>query len=233
MRKNRALLFLAFWMAASGCLAQQARKQATVADTNSARLDLFAGYSSWHPHGTVNGYAYNADNAGMLFSGAYYFGPRVALNGRLGAQFEGERQQQTATEGMRAFSFGPIYRVPAWRQLSVFTHFLVGAAGVTGPNQPTLDSSSFYFNPEHWGVMLTLGGGLDYRTPLLHHHLAIRVLQADYQYLHVDFGPPQRTTGGRANIDAARLSTGIVYSFDRLSFRHRPHLPFRRRSRNQ
>ncbi len=66
-----------------------------------------------------------------------------------------------------------------------------------------------------WGVGLTAGGGLDYETPLLHHHIAIRLFQADYEYMHVNSGPShfsgsEFVWGGRENIDAARLSAGVV-----------------------
>jgi outer membrane protein OmpA-like peptidoglycan-associated protein len=40
-------------------------------------------------------------------------------------------------------------------------------------------------------------------------HLALRLFQADYQFMHVDFGGG--TYGGRASINAARLSTGVVF----------------------
>ncbi len=65
-----------------------------------------------------------------------------------------------------------------------------------------------YHQPFKWGPDLTLGGGLDYETPFLDHHLALRLFQADYEYMHADFG--SGTYGGRANIDAARLSAGVV-----------------------
>jgi hypothetical protein len=49
---------------------------------------------------------------------------------------------------------------------------------------------------------------MDYETPWFNHRLAIRIFQADYEYMHADFGPG--ADGGRANINAARLSAGIV-----------------------
>ena len=55
---------------------------------------------------------------------------------------------------------------------------LVGGAMVSGP----------YHQPNKWGPDLTVGGGLDYETPLLNHHLAIRLFQADYEYMHADLG---------------------------------------------
>ena len=62
--------------------------------------------------------------------------------------------------------------------------------------------------PYTWGPALTAGGGMDYETPWFDHHLAIRIFQADYEYMHVNWGPG--VLGGRANLDSARLSAGIV-----------------------
>ena len=75
---------------------------------------------------------------------------------------------------------------------------MVGGARIGGPDH----------EPLTWGPALTVGGGMDYNTPLFNHHLAIRLFQADYEYMHADFGPQE--FGGRANINAARLSAGIV-----------------------
>ena len=43
-------------------------------------------------------------------------------------------------------------------------------------------------SPPSWGPDLTAGGGMDYETPWLNHHLAIRLFQADYEYMHADWG---------------------------------------------
>jgi outer membrane protein OmpA-like peptidoglycan-associated protein len=43
----------------------------------------------------------------------------------------------------------------------------------------------------------------------------LRLFQADYEYIHANFGPAP-TVGGRANINAARLSTGIVWKFGNI-----------------
>jgi len=74
----------------------------------------------------------------------------------------------------------------------------VGGADVEGP----------YFQAAKWGPQLTVGGGMDYEMPFFNHRFAFRLFQADYQYTHANFGP--NFPGGRANINAARLSTGIV-----------------------
>src|SRR5208283_4200585 len=54
-------------------------------------------------------------------------------------------------------------------------------------------------------------------TPLFDHHLAIRLVEADYEYLHVDYGPAHATSGeiyqvgGRVNANSLGLSAGVVY----------------------
>lgn len=210
----RRTIWIMVWcgLMASSCLAQAGERTANQvpAGVDAPQVELFAGYSYWAPHDSVNGIPYKADGQGTIFSGAYF------LNRYAGAQLEGERAQQTANDGMRAISVGPIVRYPAGLDFLPFAHALVGTAGVTGPNVPTIGGSSFYYNPEHWGAVLTVGGGIDYATPWFHHRLGLRLFQADYQYTHVNFGPVLATTGGRANISAARLSTGIVYNIANL-----------------
>jgi hypothetical protein len=194
-------------------IAQSAKVSAKVPHQQNAKLDLFAGYSYWAPNGTVNRFRYKAVNEGFTLSAAYYFDPY------LGAQFEATRSVQTSNDGMRSFSGGIIARYPKLQGMVPFAHVLLGTVGLTGPNEASINNgSSYFYNPEHWGVLLTTGGGLDYRTPFLHGHLRLRIFQVDYQYVHVNFGPPQPTEGGRANLNAIHLSTGIVYSFHRVRF---------------
>jgi hypothetical protein len=50
---------------------------------------------------------------------------------------------------------------------------------------------------------------MDFETPWFNHHFALRLFQADYEYMHVDWG--SGIYAGRANINAARLSAGIVF----------------------
>ena len=49
---------------------------------------------------------------------------------------------------------------------------------------------------------------MDYNTPWLHHHLAIRMIQADYQYASIPFAPDY---GGTSSFNIARLSAGVVF----------------------
>ena len=68
-----------------------------------------------------------------------------------------------------------------------------------------------------WGPALTAGGGMDYATPLFDGHLGIRLFQADYEYMHVNWGPG--VWSGRGNFNSARLSAGVVLprGFDRAA----------------
>ena len=180
----------------------------------ASRWDIFAGYSYLAPKGTVqvpqpNGsvapYSYDAVNLGGLFSGAYYFNKYVGAQAEFGLHEWGDQDPNGSNigthgnnDGFTTLSGGIIFRFPTG-DITPFVHALVGGARVNGPD----------FNPNRWGPDLTAGGGMDYETPLFNHRLAIRVFQADYEYMHANFGPG--VFGGRANINAARLSAGVVF----------------------
>ncbi|HEY1254023.1 MAG TPA: hypothetical protein VGF01_04520, partial [Terracidiphilus sp.] len=93
-------------------------------------------------------------------------------------------------------AIGLIARHPS-ASLTPFVHALVGGATVSGP----------YHNPNTMGLDLTLGGGLDYETHYFNHHLAFRVIQADYEYMRPDFSTEW---GGTVGINAIRMSAGFV-----------------------
>jgi hypothetical protein len=62
---------------------------------------------------------------------------------------------------------------------------------------------------------------MDYDLPFFNNRFSLRLFQADYRYMHDDFGPttPIPTggiEGGRANLDAVELSTGIVTHFGHI-----------------
>ena len=191
----------------------------TSADSPS-RWDIFAGYSYLAPKGTVqvpqqNGttipFNYNAVNVGGLFSGAYFFNKYVGAQAEYGLHEWGSSNPNGGNvgtkgndDGFQTVSGGIIFRYPT-EDLTPFVHGLVGAARVDGPDQ----------NPFRWGPDLTAGGGVDYETPWFNHRLAIRVFQVDYEYMHANFGPG--VSGGRANINAARLSGGLVFHVGSLA----------------
>jgi outer membrane protein OmpA-like peptidoglycan-associated protein len=186
----------------------------TTSQDYASRWDIFAGYSYIAPKGTVQvpqpdgttaPYSYNAVNVGGLFSGAYYFNRYVGLQGEFGFHQWGDADPNGSNIGTRGnndgfttASGGIIFRYPTG-DITPFAHALVGGARINGPD----------FNRPTWGPDLTVGGGMDYETPWFNHHLAIRIFQADYNYMHADFGPV--VYGGRANINAATLSAGVVF----------------------
>jgi outer membrane protein OmpA-like peptidoglycan-associated protein len=182
-----------------------------------SRFDAFVGFSYLAPKGTVqvpqaNGtvvpFNYDAVNVGGLLSGAYYFNRFVGVQAEYGIHEWGEQNNFSNSnigtegndDGFQTVGGGLIMRFPDGN-ITPFVHGLVGAALVDGPDH----------EPYKWGPDLTVGGGMDYETPLFNHRLAIRLFQADYEYMHADWGPTTPTAfGGRANINAARLSAGIV-----------------------
>jgi hypothetical protein len=172
------------------------------AQDSPSKWDIFAGYSYLAPHGTVTvpggqPEAFTSINWGAIVSVSRYF------NNYVGVQLEGDEHEDSESAGTGSFhtkddfgggSAGLIFRYPT-SDLTPFVHALVGAERVGS-----------WWEPETWGPVVTVGGGVDYATPLFDHKLAIRVFQADYQYNHDNFSP----AGTRGNFNMARLSAGIV-----------------------
>jgi hypothetical protein len=207
-----ALAFVALLPVAMSAQAVKSNAKAVPGD-NPSRWDIFIGYSYLAPRGTVTtspptgtpiSANYDAVNVGGLLSGAYYFNRYFGAQGEYGIHEWGSQSTNGSNigthgndDGFMTVAGGLIARYPAGN-ITPFAHGLVGTARVDGP----------YHQPFRWGPALTIGGGMDYETPFFNHHLAIRLFQADYEYMHADFGAG--TYGGRANINAARLSAGVV-----------------------
>lgn len=208
-----ALATLALLPVAASAQAAPAAK-GTSSDQYTSKWDFFLGYSYLAPHGTVQvpqasggtlPYSYNAVNVGGIFSAARYFNRYVGVQAEFSEHQYGSGVPGTNigtrgnNDGFYTVGGGLIARFPAGN-ITPFIHGLVNASQIQGP---------FHNGPE-WGPSLTAGGGMDYETPLFNHHLAIRIFQADYQYMHASFGQQAIPPGGRANINAARLSAGVV-----------------------
>jgi outer membrane protein OmpA-like peptidoglycan-associated protein len=179
-------------------------------DPSPSRVDVFLGYSYLAPHGTVNtsmpdgstfSDSYSSINEGGIGSFAYYF------NRYVGAQAEFATHPDGNNDGASDVGLGMIFRYPV-SGITPFAHALAGAVRLGGPNDPANGIAHAYT----WGPALTVGGGLDYELPFANDRFALRLFQADYQYYHADFGP-QDSTGGRANVNNARLSAGLVIHF--------------------
>ncbi|SPE17396.1 PKD domain containing protein [Candidatus Sulfotelmatomonas gaucii] len=195
-----------------GVAAQAATAGHGPSNESASRFDIFAGYSYLSPHGTVqvrfaNGtiapYSYDAVNAGAILSGAYFFNRFVGIEVESAEhEFGGARPNtnigtQGNDDGFVTVAGGVIVRFPR----GTITPFILGLGGGAMAGGP-------YHEPNTWGPDLTAGGGMDIETPWFNHHLAIRLFQADYEYMHADFG--NRIFGGTASINAARLSAGLV-----------------------
>jgi hypothetical protein len=180
-------------------------------EPNLSRIDVFAGYSYAAPKATVdtplaNGTTFQQRtddvNAGAVGSGAYYF------NRYVGAQVEYGNHQQGTNDGYQDVFAGVIARFPFESDAIIpFVHGLVGASRFGGPNAEPIAA-----HPYTWGPAIEGGGGLDYDLPWFNHRVGLRLFQADYQYMHIDYGP-QPGTGGRVNANTAQLSTGLVFKF--------------------
>ncbi len=179
-----------------------------------SRVDIFAGYSYLAPHGIVTTNSaitgqpypvnYRSADEGAIGSVAYFF------NKYVGGVVEYADHSLGKNDSFRDAAAGLIVRYPSSYGVTPFAHAMAGASYVGGPN-----SEPDVVHGNTWGPMLKAGGGLDYDTPFLNHHIGIRLFQADYVYTHADFGP-QPITGGRANVDSAELSAGLLFKLGNI-----------------
>jgi hypothetical protein len=178
---------------------------------NPSRIDIFAGYSYFGAHGQVKpaGIAYSSVNVGEIASGAYYF------NKYFGMEVSGIFNDNGTNDGLGGGYAGPIFRAPM-QNFTLFAHGMAGGVRLGGPNNniPALSEHE----PYTWGPSLLAGGGMDYTLPYFHGRFGIRLFEADYRYIHADFGPSTTIPtggplGGRANLSAAELSTGLLIHF--------------------
>lgn len=188
-------------------VAQDTAKSAAPASAQSpSKWDLFAGYSYLAPKGSIIKNGTQQDNARSIsccvdVSLARYFTNYVGVQAEGDFHKNGGNHSAVVHNQFSGGSGGLIVRYPT-EDITPFVHALVGGESV----------SSTYSPSNKWGMVLTVGGGIDYNTPWLDHHLAIRVFQADYQYSHVNMSPVTR-----GNFNMARLSSGIVVSFGTMA----------------
>ena len=161
-------------LAAQDAVQPPVKTYASSAASNNAasKWDVFVGFSYLSPRVTSDGFD-NFDRTGIRYgaigSVSRYF------NKYAGLQFEGDyhndnNENRPTSTDFEGGSGGLILRYPG-AHFTPFVHALVGG-----------ESAGSYYYKNQWGVVATGGGGLDYNTPLFDHHLALRLLQADYQY---------------------------------------------------
>jgi hypothetical protein len=197
-----ALAFAALIPIGAGAQVTSTSTAKTSASDSPSRWDIFVGYSYLAPKGTVGYVNYQSIDYGAIMSISRYFNKYVGL------QIEGDEHSESqayppgsdnsstnSNDDLSGGSGGLILRYPTGN-VTPFVHALVGAERVGSIEQ--LDT---------WGPVVTVGGGLDYETPWFNHHLAIRIVQADYQYTHENFSDDR---GGAGSFNIARLSAGVV-----------------------
>jgi hypothetical protein len=183
--------------------AAQAIKTASTPPPELSRFDLYGGYGYLHPvNSDIGNIQYQPINPGAVVSVAGYF------NRFFGVQAEGSFFPSGPNDCVFTAQAGPIFRYQKNRFVP-FAHVLGGGAKVGGP----------IFQPCTWGWGITSGVGLDYILPAFNNRIAIRPIQADFYYSHVDYGPPgpSLVTGGVGDIYAYRLSAGVVLRLGQIT----------------
>jgi hypothetical protein len=193
---------------------QPAHAQATAAGTRPpgpSRVDLFGGYTYFHPLGaSLDGYTYGPIDKGGIASITGYFSRHY------GIQAEGQFSPHGPDDCVYNAQAGPVARIQYGR-LVPFVHILGGKTRIGGPVEQACT----------WGWGGTAGAGIDYvlPNPFFRNHLAVRPIQADFTYSHVDFGqptPPVFLDGGSVSMKAYRLSAGLVLRFGDMEPEHPP-----------
>jgi hypothetical protein len=195
-----------------GSLNAQTSSNYTPPSINPSRVDVFLGYSYFGAHGQVKpaGISYSSINAGAIGSVAYY------MNKYVGGELIVAAHPNGKNDDLYTISGGPIFRAPM-QNFTLFAHGLVGGGKLDGPNS----HNGTYYEPYRWGPTLTAGGGMDYALPFFDNRFSLRLFQADYRWIHTNYGPATTiptsgVLGGRTNLSGAELSTGIVAHFGHI-----------------
>ncbi len=195
-----------------GTMSLSAQTTAAPSENNPSRVDVFLGYSYFGAHGQLKpqNIKYSSVDLGAIGSGAYYF------NKYIGAEFTFIANPDGQNDGAYGAYAGPIVRAPM-ENFTLFAHAGAGATKLGGPNSDA--SATYGHNRYQWGPSLIVGGGMDYN--LMGGRIGLRLFQADYRYLHNNFGPAVNPPtggdlGGRANLGVAELSSGLLLHFGHI-----------------
>lgn len=189
-----------------------AQGAASLNEHPDSRIDIYGGYGYFHPiNSGIDGKQYDdVYNPNATASVSYYFNHFVGVQIE-GGYFSGNSEHRpnypacTSTQCdqlMYTAQAGPVLRFPLGSWVP-FIHALGGGARSNGPAAQELK----------WGWGVTGGAGVDYVLPFFHGHVAVRPIQADFQYSQVVYGPlvlPAGVQGGFGEIDALKLSAGLV-----------------------
>ena len=186
----------------------------------ASRFDVYGGYSFLKPSGSIGIYSFQNAVEGYQISGTGYFTPHIGLQ----VEFAHNQKTLDPTGPALAPPFiqlgnttgcfynveaGPVYRTFLGSHFSPFVHVVGGASKVGGPK----------FQQCNWGYGMAGGGGIDYILPVFHRQLALRLVQADYEYMHVGQGilQPFDLSGGTDAVSAIRLSAGVVFRLGEMN----------------
>lgn len=221
-----ARVFLVFGGAITLGLSCNAQATSSGTEIPDSRVDIYGGYGYFHPiNSGIHGYQYtelNDPNATVSVTGFFdrYVGVQIEASYFTGARTPASAAACTTAcaGGLRYYTAqgGPVFRLPLGRWIP-YVHALGGGARYNGPVQQQL----------RWGWGVTGGVGLDYVMPFAHNIFAVRPIQADFQYSQVVYGPlelPAGVTGGFGEIDALKLSGGIVMRLNEVAEKHSPML---------
>jgi len=205
---------VSFGVASLGAQTAPAAGTTAPSGPNPSRVDIFMGYSYFGAHGQVKpaGLPFSSVDEGAILSGAYYFNKYVGLE--VNSMWNPNGQN----DGLYAGYAGPTFRAPM-QNFTLFAHGLVGGVRIGGPNSDV--PATFEHEPYTWGAGLVAGGGMDYDLPWFNHRFGLRVFEADYRYIHADYGPATTiptggVLGGRANLGGAELSSGLLMHFGHI-----------------
>jgi hypothetical protein len=192
----------------------RAQNSAGMSEHPDSRIDIYGGYGYFHPlNSGINGNQYVDvfnPNATVSVTGWFnhFFGAQIE-----GGYFSGNNEHFPYFNNGKTYcgancdqmvytaQAGPVLRYPLGSFVP-FIHALGGGARVNGPAQQSLK----------WGWGVTGGVGIDYVLPFFK-RVALRPIQADFQYSQVVYGPlvlPAGVQGGFGEIDALKLSGGVV-----------------------
>ena len=157
-------------------------------ESSPSRVDVFAGYSYLSPNGAINGN--KGIPAGFTIASSYWFNKYLGAALETGSHFGDINTFNTLT-------FGPTFRVP----LEGITPFGLATFGINR------ESPNGF--PSRTGFGFTGGGGFDLQA---FKRVSIRLIEAEYEYGHHNFGPG----GVRDNLGAAKISGGLVFHFGSL-----------------
>lgn len=153
-----------------------------------SRVDIFTGYSWLHPG--YDRFVPNAQNniaKGFTVSGTYFFSRNLGFTIDSGNHFG------CCCPRIFTVEAGPTVRFPT-QHLVPFLHAMAGLN--------RMELLAPFGDSNKLGIIA--GGGLD--VPVLR-HMSIRLIQADYEYAHHNYGVLQ------PRLDGVRLSTGLVWQF--------------------